>query len=178
MATWRFSIHRKVMKSLLVGIGCYLYNVYNYHDSRACGYKRSWILSILDGYWMGLVLVRVWDFVLSFVFYWTITFVFRWTTTYVFYWTLPSVDIFYLIGILGSSTFNFHVVTRLLIICESSIGAFMHLTILQLYLRYYIQHIITSCTCWVLTISVLNLAISPCCTNLLLRSGRRFGILW
>jgi hypothetical protein len=30
----------------------------------------------------------------------------------VFYWTLPSVDIFYLIGILGSSTFNFHIVNR------------------------------------------------------------------
>jgi hypothetical protein len=32
------------------------------------------------------------------------------------YWTLPSVDIFYLIGLLGSSTFNFHVVNRMLII--------------------------------------------------------------
>jgi hypothetical protein len=28
------------MKSLLVGTGCYLCKVYNYHDSRACGYKR------------------------------------------------------------------------------------------------------------------------------------------
>jgi hypothetical protein len=35
---------------------------------------------------------------------------------YVFCWTLPSVDIFYLIGILGSSTFNFHIVNRMLII--------------------------------------------------------------
>jgi hypothetical protein len=33
----------------------------------------------------------------------------------VFYWTLPSVDILYLIGILGSSTFNFHIVNRMLI---------------------------------------------------------------
>jgi hypothetical protein len=49
---------------------------------------------------------------------------------YVFYWTLPSVDIFYLIGILGSSTFNFHLVNRMLITCESSIGAFLHLTLL------------------------------------------------
>jgi hypothetical protein len=32
----------------------------------------------------------------------------RWD--YVFCWTLPSMDIFYLIGILGSSTFNFHFV--------------------------------------------------------------------
>jgi hypothetical protein len=37
------------MKSLLVGIGCYLYKVYNYHDSRACGNKWSGILSRLDG---------------------------------------------------------------------------------------------------------------------------------
>jgi hypothetical protein len=53
---------------------------------------------------------------------------------YVLCWTLPSMDMFYLIGILGSSTFNFHVVSRMLIICELSIGAFLHLTLLQLYL--------------------------------------------
>jgi hypothetical protein len=47
------------MKSLLVGTGHYLSKVYNYHDSRACGYKRSEILSRLDWYWMGLVFVRV-----------------------------------------------------------------------------------------------------------------------
>jgi hypothetical protein len=41
---------------------------------------------------------------------------------------------FYLIGILGSSTFNFHVVNRMLIICESNIGAFLNLTLIQLYL--------------------------------------------
>jgi hypothetical protein len=46
----------------------------------------------------------------------------RWD--YVFCWTLPSVDISYLIGILGSSTFNFHVVNIMLIICESSVGVF------------------------------------------------------
>jgi hypothetical protein len=49
---------------------------------------------------------------------------------YVFCWTLFPVDIFYLIGILGSSTFNFHLVNRMLIICESSIGDFLHLTLL------------------------------------------------
>jgi hypothetical protein len=38
------------------------------------------------------------------------------------------VDIFYLIGILGSSTFNFHIVNRMLITCESSVGAFLYLT--------------------------------------------------
>jgi hypothetical protein len=37
------------MKSLLVGTGRYLYKVYNYHDSRACSYKRSGILFWLDG---------------------------------------------------------------------------------------------------------------------------------
>jgi hypothetical protein len=40
------------------------------------------------------------------------------------------------------------------------------------------MHIIIFCTCWVPTISVLNLAISSYCTNLLLRSWRRFWILW
>jgi hypothetical protein len=38
----------------------------------------------------------------------------RWD--YVFCWILPFVDIFYLIGILGTSTFNFHLVNRILII--------------------------------------------------------------
>jgi hypothetical protein len=42
---------------------------------------------------------------------------------------------------------------------------------------YYPLHIIYSYTCWVPTISVLNLAISPCCTNLLLRRWRQTGIL-
>jgi hypothetical protein len=37
------------MKSLLVGIGRYLCNMYNYHDSRAYSYKRSGILSRLNG---------------------------------------------------------------------------------------------------------------------------------
>jgi hypothetical protein len=52
----------------------------------------------------------------------------RWD--YLFYWTLPPVDIFCLIGILGSSTFNFHSVNRMLLTCEPSIGAFLHLTLL------------------------------------------------
>ena len=52
----------------------------------------------------------------------------RWD--YVFCWTLPPVDIFYLIGILGSSTFNFHLVNRMLITCESSVCVFLHLTLL------------------------------------------------
>jgi hypothetical protein len=46
------------MKSLLMGTGRYLCKVYNYHDSRACGYKWSEIifwLDGLDGNWMVLV---------------------------------------------------------------------------------------------------------------------------
>jgi hypothetical protein len=38
----------------------------------------------------------------------------RWD--YVFCWTLPSMDMFYLIEILGSSTLNFHLENRMLII--------------------------------------------------------------
>jgi hypothetical protein len=52
----------------------------------------------------------------------------RWD--YVFCWTLPPVAIFYLIGILGSSTLNFYLVNRMLITCESNVGAFLHLTLL------------------------------------------------
>jgi hypothetical protein len=56
------------MKSLLVGIGCYLCKVYNYHDSRAYGYKWSEILSRLDGlgvewfwllFWLSCVIYRI-----------------------------------------------------------------------------------------------------------------------
>jgi hypothetical protein len=36
------------MKSLLVGTWRYLCKVYNYHDSRACGYKRYGVLFWLD----------------------------------------------------------------------------------------------------------------------------------
>jgi hypothetical protein len=44
-----FLIAWLAMKSLLVGTWRYLCNVYNYHDSRACSFKRSGILSRLDG---------------------------------------------------------------------------------------------------------------------------------
>jgi hypothetical protein len=91
----------------------------------------------------------------------------RWD--YVFCWTLPSVDICYLIGIFGSSTFNFYVVNKMLITYELSVGVFLHLTLLYLYLWYYTMYIIISCTCWVPTISVINIAISPavqtCCSE-------------
>jgi hypothetical protein len=52
----------------------------------------------------------------------------RWD--YVFYWTLPHVAIFYLIGLLGSSTLIFHLVNRMLITCESNVCAFLHLILL------------------------------------------------
>jgi hypothetical protein len=52
----------------------------------------------------------------------------RWD--YVFCWIVPPVDILYLIGILGSLTLNFHLVNIMLITCESSIGVFLHLTLL------------------------------------------------
>jgi hypothetical protein len=42
-------VAKLAMKSLLMGIARYLCNMYNYHDSRAYGYKRSGILSVLDG---------------------------------------------------------------------------------------------------------------------------------
>jgi hypothetical protein len=41
-------VARAAMKSLLEGIGHHLCKVYNYHDSRACGYKQFGILFWLD----------------------------------------------------------------------------------------------------------------------------------
>jgi hypothetical protein len=54
------------MKSLLMGTEHYLYKVYNCHDSRAYGYKRSRILSRLVGLgwdWngFGLACVELYD---------------------------------------------------------------------------------------------------------------------
>jgi hypothetical protein len=49
MVKRRFSIHRRVMKSLLVDTGHYFYKVYSYHDSRACDYKRSGIHPRIEG---------------------------------------------------------------------------------------------------------------------------------
>ncbi len=67
------------------------------------------------------------------------------------------------------SAYNFNLVNRMQIIWELSLGAILLSALLQLYPCYYTLHIIYSCTCWVPTISVLNLA------YLLLRSWRR---LW
>ncbi len=65
----------------------------------------------------------------------------------------------------------------MLIIGESSIGAFLLILLLQFYPCYYLALSFYSCTCWVPTISVLNLAIFPCYSNLLLRRRRWTGIL-
>jgi hypothetical protein len=45
MVTWRFSSHRNVMESLLLGTGYKPLQSVNYHDSRALGYERSGVLT-------------------------------------------------------------------------------------------------------------------------------------
>jgi hypothetical protein len=46
-----WAIHQRKCKNgkKKVSLVAYLCKVYNYHDSRACGYKRSGILFRLDG---------------------------------------------------------------------------------------------------------------------------------
>jgi hypothetical protein len=76
----------------------------------------------------------------------------RWD--YVFCWTLPSMNIFYLIGMLGSSTFKFHVLNRMLINGESTVGAFSAFTLiialpLILYPAYhYFLHLLSTNHKW------------------------------
>jgi hypothetical protein len=65
-----------------------------------------------------------------------------------------------------------------LIIGESCIGAFLLILLLQFYPCCYIALSFYSCACWVPTISVLNLAIFPCYSNLLLRRRGWTEILW
>jgi hypothetical protein len=72
--------------------------------------------------------------------------------------------------------YNFNIVILVLIIGESSIGAFLLIILLQFYPCYYLA-LSFFCTCWVPTISVLNLAIFPFYSNLLLRRRRWTGIL-
>jgi hypothetical protein len=58
MVTWMFFSYRKVMESLLVGIGYKPLQSVNYHDSRALGYERSEVLTGLVGFemvWIGYV---------------------------------------------------------------------------------------------------------------------------
>jgi hypothetical protein len=73
--------------------------------------------------------------------------------------------------------YNFNLVILVLIIGESSIGAFLLTILLQFYLCYYLALSFCSCTYRVPTISVLNLAIFPCYSNLLPR-WRWTRILW
>jgi hypothetical protein len=73
--------------------------------------------------------------------------------------------------------YNFNVVILVLIIRESCIGAFLLICLLQFYPCYYLTLSIYSCACWVPTISVLDLAIFPCYSNLLLRRRGWTGIL-
>jgi hypothetical protein len=74
--------------------------------------------------------------------------------------------------------YNLNVVILVLIIRESSIGAFLLTILFQFYPCYYLALSFYSWTCWVPTISVLNLAIFPCYSNLLLRRRRWTWILW
>jgi hypothetical protein len=57
-------------------------------------------------------------------------------------------------------------------------SAFLLILLLQFYPCYYLTLSLYSCTCWVPTISVLNLAIFPYYSNLLLRRRGWTGILW
>jgi hypothetical protein len=73
--------------------------------------------------------------------------------------------------------YNFNVVFLVLIIGESCIGAFLLTILLQFYPCYYLALSFYSYSCWVSTISVLNLTIFLCYSNLLLRRRRWTGIL-
>jgi hypothetical protein len=65
----------------------------------------------------------------------------------------------------------------MLIINESSVGAFLLTALYFIYLVITLCISFISCTCWVPTISVLNPVIFPCYSNLLLRRRRWTGIL-
>jgi hypothetical protein len=73
--------------------------------------------------------------------------------------------------------YNFNVVILVLIIGESSIGAFLLSILLLCYPYYYLALSFYPYTDWVPIISVLNLVIFPCYSNLLLRRRRWTRIL-
>jgi hypothetical protein len=73
--------------------------------------------------------------------------------------------------------YSFNLVILVLIIRESSIGAFLLTILLQFYTCYYLALSFYSCTHGLPTISVLNLAIFPCYSDLLLERGWSTGIL-
>jgi hypothetical protein len=66
----------------------------------------------------------------------------------------------------------------MLLINESSIGAFLLTVLYLIYLIITVCISFISCTCWVPSISVLSLAIFPYYSNLLLRRRRWTGFLW
>jgi hypothetical protein len=105
------------MKSLLVGTGYNLCRVNNYHDSRACGYKRSGILFWLDGLngdGMGLV-KTFWDL---------------WDTLCLCGHTYDMLKF----NLIGSLDCNLNLVNSMLIINESCIGAFLLAALYRIYL--------------------------------------------
>jgi hypothetical protein len=65
-----------------------------------------------------------------------------------------------------------------LIIWESSICTFLLTPLYLIYLDITLCISFISFTCWVIIISVLNLAIFSCYSNVLLRRRRWTGILW
>jgi hypothetical protein len=153
------------MKSLLVDTGCYVCKVYNYHYSQACSYKQSGILFWLVGlasYGMVLVysLSKPCDPLCHLCLF-----------DHTLWYTLIQLNS-------GSLACNFNNRKFVLIIWESNLGAFLltgllllHLFITMLWISFYF------CTCWVPIISVLNLVLSPCCTNLQLIRWTWTGIL-
>jgi hypothetical protein len=74
------------------------------------------------------------------------------------------------------SACNFNLVNSMLLIDESSVGAFLLTALYLIYLDITLCISFISCTCRVPTISVLNLAIFLCHSNLLIRSWRRSGV--
>jgi hypothetical protein len=73
--------------------------------------------------------------------------------------------------------YNFNVVILVLIIGESCIGAFLLILLLEFYPCCYLALSFYSYACCVPTISVLNLAIFPCNSNMLLKRRGWTGIL-
>jgi hypothetical protein len=126
----------------------------------ACGYKRSGILFWLDGMvWMGIG--WFWSSLCGTV---------RSTEPFVDH-TLRLIQHNWVV-----LAYNFIIVILVLIIGESSIGAFLLILLLQFYPYHYLALPFYSYTCWVPTISVLNLAIFPCYSNLMLRRRGWTGI--
>jgi hypothetical protein len=119
--------------------------VYNYHDSRACGYKRYGILSRLDGLYVKYLewfLCSSCGLVRSIV------------THFLDHTLRILIQLNWVV-----LAYNYNLVNRMLIIWESCICAFLLSGSLQLYFAIIPCLSFMYCTCWVPIISVLNLAI-------------------